>query len=433
MSHGSYDVIIVGARCAGASLATFLARLGASVLVVDKDPQPSDQVLSTHTIHPPGMDVLDELGVGDAVRAVAPAMRVIRLRKDDAFVDVPTLEGRHEYCPRRKRLDGLLQCAAQQAGATLLDRTRVTDLIWREGRVAGVRALMQDGRYSVVARLVGAREYLGYQAPRGTYWGYWKAPARWSSYEAYPFDMYVANTHGDFRVVFHTDDDHLLIASAPPVEAIGPWRANPLEALRRDLSSDAVTGPLIEGADPVEDVRGTVKERYFFRTSAGPGWVLVGDAGHHKDFVIGDGITEALLQARSLVPALSAGTDGALLEWWRARDIEAIPYYFFAEDEGRPKPPLGLQSLVFSRAQSRPDLKQRLALVIDHKISPYDVFPMGDLVRWMLDGVLHGRLGLVRDFLAMGWRGASVARELNTRRKLLREAAAHRDLATAHA
>ena len=27
----------------------------------------------------------------------------------------------------------------------------------------------------------------------------------------------------------------------------------------------------------------------------GPGWALVGDAGHHKEFVIGDGITEALL------------------------------------------------------------------------------------------------------------------------------------------
>ena len=68
MGAPNYDVVIVGARCAGASLATQLARTGASVLLLDKDPLPSDQVLSTHTIHPPGIDVLDELGVGAAVR-----------------------------------------------------------------------------------------------------------------------------------------------------------------------------------------------------------------------------------------------------------------------------------------------------------------------------------------------------------------------------
>ena len=83
-----HDVVIVGARCAGATLATFLARAGASVLLLDKDRLPSDQILSTHTIHPPGLDVLDDVGVGDAVRAVAPPTHIVRLRKNDAFVDI---------------------------------------------------------------------------------------------------------------------------------------------------------------------------------------------------------------------------------------------------------------------------------------------------------------------------------------------------------
>ena len=439
MNNDRYDVIIVGARCAGASLATYLARNGASVLVVDRDALPSDQILSTHTIHAAGMDVLDEVGVGEAVRAVAPPMRIIRLRKNDSVVDVPAPNGREEYCPRRKRLDALLQAAAERAGATVLDRTRVTDIVWRDRRAAGVRTVRQgreavfnapllvgaDGRHSTLARLAGAEEYLGYDGPRGSYWGYWKTPTRWKT-DAYPFDMYVANTNGDFRVIFNTDDDHLLLASAPRVEEIDAWRAEPLEALRRDLGSDDVIGPLIEGADPVEEVRGTVKERYFFRKAAGPGWVLVGDAGHHKDFVIGDGITEALLQARSLARAIAAGTDAALIEWWRARDVEALPYFFFGEDEGRPQPPLNLQCLVFSHVASRPDLIARLAGVVDHKVSPYEAFPIGDIIRWTLGGVLRGRPGLLLDFLAMGRRGASVTRELSSRRALLRHAAAQR-------
>ena len=102
-----YDVVIVGARCAGASLATLLSRAGASVLLLDKDPLPSDQVISTHTIHPPGIDVLDELGVGTAVRDGSPATHLVRLRKNNAHVDLQFADGRAEYCPRRYRLDGL--------------------------------------------------------------------------------------------------------------------------------------------------------------------------------------------------------------------------------------------------------------------------------------------------------------------------------------
>ena len=108
-TQSRHDVVIVGARCAGATLATFHARAGASVLLLDKDPLQTDQILSTHTIHPPGLDVLDEVGVGNAVRAVAPATHLVRLRKNDAFVDIEFSGDRAEYCPRRSRLDGLLQ------------------------------------------------------------------------------------------------------------------------------------------------------------------------------------------------------------------------------------------------------------------------------------------------------------------------------------
>ena len=96
-TESRYDVVIVGARCAGATLATFLARAGASVLLLDKDPLPSDQILSTHTIHPPGLDVLDAVGVGDAVRAVAPPTHIVRLRKNEAFVDIEFPDERAEY------------------------------------------------------------------------------------------------------------------------------------------------------------------------------------------------------------------------------------------------------------------------------------------------------------------------------------------------
>src|SRR5205814_8136964 len=113
-----YDVIVVGARCAGATLATFLARAGADVLLLDKDAMPSEQVLSTHHIHAAGMEVLDELGVGRDVRSAVRASSVVRLDLNGFQVDAePPAPA---YCPRRARLDGLLQRTARAAGAVML-------------------------------------------------------------------------------------------------------------------------------------------------------------------------------------------------------------------------------------------------------------------------------------------------------------------------
>jgi flavin-dependent dehydrogenase len=52
-----FDVIVVGARCAGSPTAMLLARQGYKVLVVDRATFPSDTV-STHLLHPPGVAAL---------------------------------------------------------------------------------------------------------------------------------------------------------------------------------------------------------------------------------------------------------------------------------------------------------------------------------------------------------------------------------------
>ena len=441
-----HDVVIVGARCAGATLATFLARAGASVLLLDKDPLPSDQILSTHTIHPPGMDVLDDVGVGDAVRAVAPPTHIVRLRKNDAFVDYGFSHGRAEYCPRRKRLDGLLQDAAASAGVEVLDRTRVTSLVRDGHRVVGVRAagpagrehvfraslvVGADGRHSTVARQVESEEYLAYDGPRAMFWGYWNAPAFWRTDPAYRFGMYLANTDGHIRVIFQTDHDQLLIGSLPPVEQAMAWRTDPDVALIADLTSDSTTGPLIAGSAPDGRIRGTVKERYFFRRAAGNGWVLVGDAGHHKEFVIGDGITEALLQARSLASAIAQGTDAALHRWWRARDVEALPLFFLGQDEGALGPPMELQQVVFSHAAKTPTLTARIAATMEHQLSPQATFQVRQVLWWTLGAAFQGSFRVVPEFIAMARRGSAIDRELRLRRRLLAEAEAEAQAAPA--
>ena len=93
-----YDVIIVGARVAGAPTAMLLARRGLKVLVVDRATFPSD-TLSTHQVQLPGVARLARWGVLDAVLAAGtPVTRDVRFDQGDAVIT-----GRYPGLPGRRR------------------------------------------------------------------------------------------------------------------------------------------------------------------------------------------------------------------------------------------------------------------------------------------------------------------------------------------
>jgi 2-polyprenyl-6-methoxyphenol hydroxylase-like FAD-dependent oxidoreductase len=83
----------------------------------------------------------------------------------------------------------------------------------------------------------------------------------------------------------------------------------------------------------------------FFRRSFGPGWVLVGDAGYHKDPITAQGISDAFNGAEALAEALDAGFSGrepleaVLAGNERRRDEEAMPMYEFTCEWATLEPP----------------------------------------------------------------------------------------------
>src|SRR4051812_36192943 len=183
----SFDVVIVGARCAGAPLATMLARRGLRVCVLDKDTFPSD-TLSTHAIQPTGVQVLERLGILESLLEVSPPMLRGRIVADDVEVevdDIPAICGAPMISARRFVLDEILARAAAEAGADVRTETTVTELVTEGDRVAGVRTpdgelraplvVGADGVRSAVARMAGAEEYHPTPNGRVFMWAYYAA------------------------------------------------------------------------------------------------------------------------------------------------------------------------------------------------------------------------------------------------------------------
>jgi len=433
--HDHLDVVIVGARCAGAALAQRLAAAGRTVALVDSAPLPSGQAMSTHLIQPPGMDELDELGIGAPVRELSPPLRTVRLEFDGREMVLPYGVGRPAHCLRRTELDVLLQDAAVEAGASLHPETRVVGLLrGSNGHVCGVEVQARgagachlhanlvvgaDGRNSSVAKLVGAEEYLGYDGPRGCYWAYWNRPPDWNAHAVY--NSFAGDAS---RVVFPTDGDLLLIATAPPIDQARAWRADHKAAYLADIRSHAPIASFLADDDPVSEVRGVTKSRYFFRASAGNGWALLGDAGHHKEFIIGLGISDALRDARSLAAAILDDRPAALEHYWRTRDVERMALFHWSRDLGAADAVDPLERLMAERAPADPALLLRLGAILDGRLSPYSLVPPTRAIRWVAGEALRGRTGAIGPLLRTARRMAQARRELNRRQRVANQTGA---------
>src|SRR3954454_8623465 len=184
----SYDVVVVGSRCAGSPLAALLARAGIRVALVEQARFPRD-TLSSHLFEADGLAVLDRLGLTERLSATGARFAN---RTDARFgdlrlhVDLPLRPGDPGGITsiRRTVLDPILAGAAEEAGAEVRLETKVTGLLEREGRVAGVRTdsgelparvvVGADGRNSTVAELCGSRRYNLTQNERALYWGFYE-------------------------------------------------------------------------------------------------------------------------------------------------------------------------------------------------------------------------------------------------------------------
>ncbi len=351
------DVVVVGSRCSGAPLATHLARAGVRVTLLDKARFPSDTA-STHIIQPRGTAALERLGVLPRLRAEGAA-DIARLTLHYADVRLEAEYGTAAaerrlstgrtagLSIRRPALDAALLDAARDSGVDVRSRTPVTGLLHDErGRVNGVRTrdatvrarlvIGADGRDSFVARSVGARKYATYPAPRFAVWAYFRGASPDGG------RLRIGRFGSTAIIATPTDNDLLLVGVVPAVEERAEFLADRDAGFAARLGEWPELRDVVQGARREGPMRIVPDWQAYFRESAGPGWALVGDAGHFKDPSAAQGITDALRQGEGLAGAVTDGWDGdldaATRAWWRARDRDCRDMHWFARDMGAAGP-----------------------------------------------------------------------------------------------
>lgn len=326
-----YDAIVVGARCAGATLATRLARAGWRVLLVDRDRFPSDTV-STHVMFPDTLRQLDELGVLDRLRSThdIPLLRFSwRVLGHEVAGTFTTIGGYDRAaCVRRIVLDAALVEAAEAAGVEPRFGRAVDSLVGSGTTDDPVRGVVldtgeqisarwvfgADGRVSTIARRLGLRSGNQRRGEMAFLLSYWRGlPASdWCRIDVH--------AHAALMSAPCEDGIHLLSLAGPPDITRGT--TNQRERRYRDGLQQfpaVLNSRLLDRAERVSQLV-VVPEtmlRGFYRRASGPGWALIGDAGHFKHPVTAQGISDAVQQARWIAESVVGDDDLSEYQSWR--------------------------------------------------------------------------------------------------------------------
>lgn len=416
-----FEVIIVGGRPAGASLAARLGARGVRVLVVDKAELHSlPAVPSCPLVYPAAMSLLDEIGLDEGAYA-DPSARcrsmVLQFGKhfQTRFV-MPRIFGRdYIYGIDRAQFDHALWAhLARYSSVTARREFSVLELVRdADGQVIGIEGQQgdgpmetirarcvvgADGRFSLVGRKVGAKVTEDFPDHTSTvYFADWEGlelagggdrPVQVYATGRGTNVMFFPMPGGRVSVCTHMRSDRVDVGG----DADGFYKG--------ELQRHGWVQGLLAGARRVGPLFGMKRIGNRYVEAGGPGWVLVGDALHQKDPVDGQGIYDALIAAKLLDEELSPFLVGertftAFLDGYRRRVFEATHPMFLAtmdrlKRELYEEPPTIVIKTLIRWMLTDPEYQNRFVRFLGRDIAPES---------WLTPAMMRSYVarGMVRD------------------------------------
>ncbi|MBX3061374.1 MAG: NAD(P)/FAD-dependent oxidoreductase [Anaerolineae bacterium] len=412
-----FDVIIVGGRVAGSTLAARLGKQNVKVLLIDRAAFPSLPAVSSPIIYACTMRLLDEIGADESKYAYnTPKVRRVATEARDyrALATIPRDGNRdYAYAIDRARFDAALwEHASTYPTVKALDHFAAVDLLRdsESGSVMGIVGKPKgeaprnyyanivvgaDGHWSLVARKVDAQLYNEHRGRKTSlYYAYWRNLAPYDL----PSPIVISHGTGDGLgyLVMDSADGTTAVVVEGFSDVLAHYDCGDAEQSYLDMLRHAPRiWERVKNAERVTSVRGTKVVDSFYRQAYGNGWALVGDALHHKDPLGGQGIYDAAFGAKTLAEAIAEYRAGiewqtSMLNYQRRFEAETLPMYYHTLTATNNFEPQGyFQRLLGRYACENPEFVENLIRVPTRLIEPARVMDTPIVVRSVAKGVVR--------------------------------------------
>jgi len=323
------DVVIIGAGPAGSAAATYLARQGLRVMLFEREAFPRFRI--GESLLPLNLPILEELGLRDEmekrfIRKYAANFSDRWGARQSRYPFARAINKAHPYAYQveRAEFDTMLLENARRAGAQIYQPWAVREMLFDGERAVGVKAEAADGSQSLIVHcamvvdasgrsaFLGAR--LGFKRDidfdsRSAFYAHYEGVAREEGERGGDINV-VSFPHGWFWMIpfkngntsvgMVVTEEYLRQRGRIAAEAGAHDGSNEAVAGRTEAANEAFLLHTIESTPFVAErmknarqclpVRSIANFSYRMEHYAGPGYVMLGDAGAFLDPVFSSGV-----------------------------------------------------------------------------------------------------------------------------------------------